>query len=345
MAIQLEHLSSETADARSSVAMYKIVSYPADFTLRVLHEKWKDDELIISKFQRKFVWTATQASRLIESFLMGLPVPEIFLYKEASQRQVVIDGHQRLRSVFSFFEGQLPDGRPFYLQGVNQRWLGKTYEELEDPDSRRLRDSVLRSIFVQQVDPKDDTSVYHVFERLNTGGTSLTPQEVRNCVYHGPFNDFLVSLNENAEWRRIIGSASPDKRMRDIELIARFFALAEAHRQYSKPMKDFISRFMGKHQQSTDNATFAAMFDRTVAAVLQSLGTKPFHVKRGLNAAVYDSVMVAFATSAKPAHGDIRQRYVRLLADGSYAKAVTSGTTDEESVLTRIQRARQHLFT
>ncbi len=344
MTIQLERIRSETADAKSSVALYKIVSYPADFTLRVLHEKWRDGELIIPKFQRKFVWTHVQASRLIESFLMGLPVPEIFLYKDPSQRDIIIDGHQRLKSIFSFFEGELPGGRPFYLRDVNERWVGKTYEELQDADKRRLRGSVLRSILVEQVDPKDVTSIYHVFERLNTGGTSLTPQEVRNCVYHGPFNDFLVELNEDPEWRDIVGTPEPDKRMRDVELIARFFALAEGRTDYTKPMKDFISKFMQTYQQSRDNSRFITLFKDTVSAVLRGLGDRPFHVKRGLNAAVFDSVMVAFATSKRPVPPDIRGRYRRLVQDERYMATTTAGTTDEVSVAVRMRRAQQLLF-
>jgi hypothetical protein len=344
MDIELENIPSEVADAKSSVALYRIVSYPADFTLRVLYEKWNDGELILPRFQRKFVWSATQASRLIESFLMGLPVPEIFLYRDPSQRQIIIDGHQRLKSVFSFFNGDLPDGRPFYLRGVNEEWAGKTWEELGDADKRRLRDSVLRSILVEQVDPEDVTSIYHVFERLNTGGTSLTPQEVRNCVFHGPFNDLLVDLNKDARWRNIMGTPDADKRMRDIELIARFFALADGHRGYTKPMKDFISAFMKKYQPSENNSRFIALFRDTVDAVLQHLGPKPFHVKRGLNAAVFDSVMVAFASANNIVPSDAKTRYRRLIEDKKYVKTTTAGTTDETSVATRIRRAQRILF-
>ncbi len=200
MSIELESIPSETADARSSVSLYKIVSYPADFTLRVLYEKWRDEELIVPKFQRKFVWTASQASRLIESFLMGLPVPEIFLYNEPSQKQIIIDGHQRLKSVFSFFDGVLPDGRPFYLRDVNQRWQGKTYEELEEADRRRIRDSVLRSIFVEQLDPRDVTSIY---VRERTALTFRNPKSdnvsrLLNEFSAGYSNQFSRRLNNKA---------------------------------------------------------------------------------------------------------------------------------------------------
>lgn len=275
---------------------------------------------------------------------MGLPVPAIFLYNELSERHLVIDGHQRLKSVFSFFEGKLPDGRLFSLKGVNQLWEGKLYEDLGDADARRLRDSVLRAVILRQVHPEDMTSVYHVFERLNTGGTTLTPQEVRNCVFHGPFNDFLVELNNDDTWRRITGSPSADRRMRDVELVVRFFSLVENSERYSKPMKDFMSEFMKVHQWSEDNGPYKALFDKATTEVVEHLGDKPFHIKRGLNAAVFDSVMVAFATSEGGRPPGIRSRYKRLLRDKDYQAATTSGTTDEHVVKTRIELARDILF-
>lgn len=172
----------------------------------------------------------------------------------------------------------------------------------------------------------------------------MTPQEVRNCIFHGPFNDLLIWLNQDADWRDIMGTPGPDKRMRDVELIARFFALADGHKKYTKPMKDFISQFMREHQQSEDNVGFTTMFSETVDAVLQALGVKPFHIKRGLNAAVFDSVMVAFASSEGPVPHDIRNRYQILVRDAQYVAATTAGTTDETTVALRIRRAQKILF-
>jgi len=344
VAMEFEAIASETEDAKSSVAFYEIISYPADYTLEVLHSKSRHQDLLIPRFQRGFVWTHVQASRLIESFLMGLPVPGIFLYKERSQKNLVVDGQQRLQSVFSFFEEELPDGRVFYLKGVNKRWEGKSWPQLGEDDQLRLKDCVLRATVVQQVHPHDMTSVYHLFERLNTGGTTLTPQEVRNCVYHGPFNDFIIELNTDPGWRHILGSPTPDKRMRDIELIVRLLSLAEDYKGYAKPMKDFMSGFMKRHQWSTDNAPFHSTFHKAVPSVLRCLGERPFHVRKGLNAAVLDSVMVAFATADAEPPSNIKTRYKQLLRHDRYAQAITSGTTDVEAVMDRIELATRILF-
>ena len=345
MTMLLERVQSETEDQQSGgQLLYKIVSYPTDFTLQILFEKWNSREITIPKFQRGWVWKHPQASKLVDSFLLGLPVPSIFLYKEPSQKYLVIDGHQRLLAICSFFDGILPDGKEFYLTGVSPQWEGKFFKDLREPDKRRLRDSVLRAVIVEQLDPKDTSSMYHIFERLNTGGTTLTPQEVRNCVYHGPFNEHLVKLNNDPNWRSIMGTPKPDKRMRDIELLVRFLALSERGDQYTKPMKEFVSNFMGSHQNDADVKEYEAIFETTVKKVALALDSRPFHIRqRGLNAAAFDCVMVAFAKAAS-VPGDIKARYSKLLPNPSFVAATTAGTTDVDTVKSRLKLAREVLF-
>ena len=236
----MEEIESEVEDATAAVPIYTISSYPTDPTLEVLHMRWQREEIRIPRFQRGWVWKHPQASQLIESFLLGLPVPGIFLYREhTTQHQLVIDGQQRLRSIWGFFEGRLPNVADFYLRDVDPRWEGQRFKELAESDRIRLRDSVLRATIVEQTDPEDNSSIYHIFERLNTGGTQLNPQEVRNSAAHGPFNDLMAELNNNADWRQVFGRPIPDPRMRDVELVVRFNALFEGSDSYSKPMKSF----------------------------------------------------------------------------------------------------------
>ena len=178
----LETVASEDEDRAEGTPLYRIVSYPSDPTLEVIKNMWERAELTIPPFQRGFVWTHPQSSKLIESFLLGLPVPEIFTYKEPDDTLLVIDGQQRLRTICGFFAESLPGGGRFYLKGVDPRWEGKLYSTLEEDERRRFRVAILRMVTVEQLDPADNKSVYHIFERLNTGGTGLTPQEVRNEV-------------------------------------------------------------------------------------------------------------------------------------------------------------------
>ena len=287
--VDFEDPLSELADRQSSPPSYEIATYPADFTLEVLKSKWDIGDIVIPPFQRGFVWSQAQASRLIESFLVGLPVPGIFLYTErSSEKSLVVDGQQRLRSVFYYMDGlfgEEQDGRrtTFRLKGLSEDspYYGKTYAELAEADEgavRRLKNSVLRAFVVRQLDPQDDTSIFHIFERLNTGGTLLHNQEVRNAVSSGSFNELLHELNGLPAWREILGKPKPDTRMRDVELILRFFALYHALNNYEKPMKDFMSRYMRQHARADDAAIeqYRSEFTRTTTAVLEHLGGHRF---------------------------------------------------------------------
>jgi len=354
--VDFERVASELDDQETSPAEYEIATYPADFTLDGLKLQWNAGDIVIPRFQRGFVWTQAQASKLIESFLVGLPVPGIFLYTEReTEKYLVVDGQQRLRSIFFYFEGLFGEERPnaqrtvFRLKGLadDSPYLGKTYADLETSNeaaARRLRNSVLRAFVIRQLNPQDDTSVFHVFERLNTGGTLLVGQEVRNAVYAGPFNELLLSLNIDPAWRAIVGRLEPDKRMRDVELI--LFSLRYALESYEKPMKDFMSRYMRQHARSSEQqvAGYRDVFESTASTVHQHLGERPFHLRAGLNASVYDCVFCAFSKNLEAVPSDIADRFQRLIASNEFDDVVRSGTTDVAQVRQRMTMAEQHLF-
>lgn len=351
--LELERVTSEDEDYQSAPAEYTIAAYPADFTLEVLHQKWGAKEIVIPEFQRSFVWKQAQASKLIESFLVGLPVPPVYLYNEReSQYSLVVDGQQRLKSIFYFFDGYFGEevhGRKpvFRLVGISHhsRFLGKSFEDLKGPDQRRLKGAVLRSFTVQQLDPADDTSIYHIFERLNTGGTLLANQEIRNCVYHGRLVEFLEELNQVTEWRGILGRPSPDTRKKDIELLIRFLAMRDLS-GYQKPMKDFLSRFMRKNQNASVESLkhTRRIFRETCTQLTEALGEKPFHIRSGLNQAVADAIMVAFSNHLGSVPADISERFKRLLLDEKFDGNTKYGTTDVDTVRERFSTAESVLF-
>ena len=341
----VERIASEEEDSESGVQIYRIRSYPSDPDLETLHSRWNRGEIEIPEWQRGFVWKPVQASRLIESFLVGLPVPGIFVFVDGDGgRQLVIDGQQRLRSLFGFIKGKFPDGSEFALKGVDERWEGKRFDSLEWTDRARLLHSILRVTYIEQLEPKDKgSSIYQIFERLNTGGTALTPQEIRNSSFHGPFNDMLRETNKDQVWRTIFGTPQPDARMRDIELIARFLALHEGSGFYAKPMKKFISDYMSRHQEEKNHQLQQQMFVESVQKVKDGLGERPFHIRRGINVAVFDATMVAFA-KAVSIPPDILGRYQTLLADPGFNKATKGGTTDLAFVKERLELASRILF-
>ena len=343
----IEQIQSEKEDGDEGTTIYRVASYPSDWTLEGLHLKWQRKEISIPPLQRGWVWSHVQASRLIESFLLGLPVPAIFTYREReTEHQLVIDGQQRLLTVFGFFDGELPrELGPFSLKGVSSQWEGKRFAGLEQSDKIRLRDSVLRVTVIEQLDPQDDTSINHIFERLNTGGTGLTPQEIRNCTSSGSFNNLLGDLNENQSWREVFGTENPDPRMRDRELILRFWALLDIGASYAKPMKAFLNKYMARHKKDTELESRKIHFIDTVSRVRETLGGKPFHVRgRGINAAVFDSVMVAFSGAPLELPSNLKERFETLKVNSGYVAATTSATTDVEAVKSRISLASKILF-
>lgn len=355
---ELEEVPSEVADHESSLRTFEILTYPADYTLEVLVDKWRKRQIVIPRFQRRFVWSQVQSSKLIESFLLGLPVPAIFLYSDPITNELlVVDGQQRLKTIAYFFEGFFGDeeqGRRtvFRLAGLEEHspYFGKTHEELEVSDPAafaKLNDSVLRAFVIKQLDPADDTSIYHIFERLNTGGTLLHPQEIRNCIHQGPLNDTLIALNSDPNWRKIYGRPKADKRQRDVELILRFLGLLYSADVYDKPMKDFLNRFMRLNRDPDVDTlqTFIESFRATTNAVLTALGERPFHIRAGLNAAVFDAVYVAVARHRDRAVSNaLAERYRRLVSDERFSDLIGSATTDKDVVDKRLALAESVLF-
>jgi Protein of unknown function DUF262 len=326
--------------------VYSISYYPSDLTLKGYLDKWLAGTLIVPKFQRNYVWDQTRASKLIESFLLGLPVPGVFLYRERqTNKQLVIDGQQRILSAIYYFRGDF-QGRPFRLQSVQQRWAGKSFAELAEADQLQLQDSVLRATIIQQLDPADDSSIYHIFERLNTGGINLSPMEIRRCLNEGELLDLLIELNTNDWWRVLIGQPRTDKRLRDIELLLRVLALYEWQPRYQKPMKTFLNEFMRAFRNPAEAWLSATRerFERAVANIIQSLGPKPFHLHGRLNMAVMDSVLVAFLSDGAPTENAASERYLTLTTDEVFLEAVSRSTSDEKVVERRFSRARDILL-
>lgn len=327
---------------------YSITSYGADYPVDAWVKRLEKGDIFIPSFQREYVWSINDASRFVESLLLGLPVPGIFLSKEyQSEKMLVIDGQQRLRSLQFFYNGVFkPTGKRFELRGVQEKFEGKSYSTLRPQDRRRLDDSILHATIVKQDEPSDDnSSIYHIFERINSGGRALSSQEIRASIYHGPFRELLADLNRNREWRAIFGKVN--KRMRDQELILRFLALYFYSEHYSSPMKGFLNRYMAQNRdlqaQSADR--LREVFSRSIGTIYEGLGEDAFRPKQYLNAAVFDSVMVGIARRLEEGslrdYAKLEQQYRLLLDDSEYQAAYQKSTAQERSVETRLRLATE----
>ena len=332
---------------------YEITAYGADYPVDSLIKRLDNSDIVVPTFdpeiegdegivgfQRRFIWSKPQSDRFVESLLLGLPVPGIFLVKQQSGVLLVLDGHQRLRTLQAFYGGVLR-GREYRLGKVQEQFEGLRYEDLNPEDRRRLDDSIIHATIVRQDEPSEgQSSVYLVFERLNTGGTNLQPQEIRVALYRGSMLALLRELNDDQSWRLLYGSKS--KRLKDHELILRFLALYERRDAYHRPMKEFLNLYMESRSNvaETEAERLAEAFRTTADVILETIGERAFRLRTAVNAAVLDSVMVGVAVRLE--QGDIddaeamREAYDSLLADDEFLLAVERATADEDSVRSRL---------
>ncbi|PIS44093.1 MAG: hypothetical protein COT22_12405, partial [Ignavibacteria bacterium CG08_land_8_20_14_0_20_37_9] len=193
----------------------KVYTEQGDPEITSLHQKWKRGKLNIQPdFQRGFVWDPIKASRLIESILLDIPLPVIYLSQEKDGIEYVIDGQQRLTSFFSFIDGKLL-GKDFKLNKLNvfTELNGSYFKDLPDELQDKILYYKIRTITFQK-ESKQDLK-FEVFERLNTGAVSLNDQELRNCIYRGKYNDLLWKLSEDETFCELLGYKEPQKRMLD----------------------------------------------------------------------------------------------------------------------------------
>lgn len=328
---------------------YDIASYPSDLTLNVLKSMWDSGTIEIPSYQRNFVWSIKQSSELIESFLLGLPVPPVFFYIDEKNKSIVIDGQQRILSVVYFFSGffgeaDKNDKRKIFKLELSKKspYNGLTFALLTEDDRRKLdSQSILRAINIRQLSPKPENNAscaYSIFERLNRGGTQLFEQEIRNCVFHGEFCDTLKILNENSHWRRLLGR-DLDKHQKDVELLLRAFSFSYYFSEYEKPMKEFLNNCMSKNRAMTTQQSreFSVKFHQVVKYIVEELGDKPFHVNGPLNTSTLDTIFPLIYGHFDNLPTGLSERYKLITKDEKFRELISIGSTDTKRVQDRME--------
>lgn len=186
----------------NTLTAYDIAVFYNTYNLSTLI-KWWGNKLIVPNFQRSYVWNQRQASEFVDSILRGLPVPSLFFYDDYG-RYLVVDGQQRLTSLYNYIEKREFGGKPFKLIGnVHEKWRNKNFEDLEQVDKDRLVDALLNATVMRQLLPDDgQSSMYLAFQRINTGGISLKAQEIRMAVSYGPLAILLDNLSKHEIFER-----------------------------------------------------------------------------------------------------------------------------------------------
>jgi hypothetical protein len=361
--------SDEQDDFYSDDDLFKIQSWGADLSFRELISRYDEDELVKPELQRYYVWDKSEASRFIDSILLGLPVPSIFLAKTKNEKLLIIDGYQRLMTVRDYVKGIFSkDGKVFRLsrtEKVHSKWRGKAFSELEDEEQRRIRNTTIHAIVFMQRNPSfGDTSLYQVFERINSSGRTLLPQEIRNCVYQGPFNSLLLSLNENESWRRLFGKEYRDDRMRDVEFILRFFALSSDQILFDDnppariSLKKYLNQFMDRFNDQSYMGDFSRRFESAISRVEKAFGvgafhnispTNPGHLVERFSPTLFDSILIAYYLSERDEMAEVPPHYamarkIELLSSEDYQRLLSQETMKVQNIRERIFKMYGALF-
>ena len=374
---------AESGDDSYPIDEFDLVSSPNDFNTKTLVDFIDSGVVNIPGFQRNFIWDVKRASRLIESMIVGLPVPQIFLYEQKGNNYLVIDGQQRLMSIYYFVKGRFPrkeqlatlrlnlkersaipsqllhkdeyftDFRlnlPESVPGRQNRFHRLDYSNLDDQYRSSFDLRTIRHIIVRQVGPCGDHAMYEIFNRLNSGGVNLTPQEIRRCTFDSAFYDMLYRTNTKDEWRQLVGKVVPDLHMRDVEILLRGFAMLISEESYRPSMVKFLNTF--SQNAISFNQAKLEQLDALLESFLKSCEDLPsdaFHSTQGrFSPMIFESVFVATCkrpySKDRPVKEKINPQSLRDLKDDPDFRAATqSQTTSFANVRRRLERASELL--
>ena len=328
--------ASTTADDRP------VSSQPHDWTLSTLRDKWNKGQLNLQpEYQREYVWKLRPElpSRLIESLLLEIPIPPIYFGRIEGGRLEVIDGQQRLQTMIDFINNKFELRRLERMGSLN----GKFFRDLSEEQQTKIFDVAIRSVVI---DAGTNTDLrYEIFERLNRGSMALNEQELRNCVYRGPFNDLLTELEKDSNWRKIRGTAIPDPRFVEREIILRFFAFVNRLQFYAGNLKRFLNDYMKSYalqgpDQIREQADIFCQTAQNIYSVFGAHSSRLYTVEERLNKGSWETKfsVAAFDIQASALVGkqnakvqacaeQLREQYLYLLLTDPMLRAAIEKQT------------------
>ncbi len=342
--VQIEDEIAEGAEEGSLIIDYPkehIIIEKNDRSLSELHRWYQAGRLIIdSEWQRSYVWDTPRASRLIESLLVDIPIPVIYLAKNESGKYEIIDGVQRLTSVFEYFAGNFALSGLEMLPDLNK----KKFSGLPIEQQNKLHDATLRTF---ELSPQTSKNLlFVIFERLNTGGVALNEMEIRNCIYRGRLNDLIKKLAVYDEFRKCVNQKNLNKRMLDRTLVLRFLAFYEKGYQKAQAgLKAFLNDFLDHYRDPTDAKLdeFEKQFKKAIRSAFTVFGDSAFRIRRydekgggqwgsHINASIFQVILVSFTNydlnQITQRADAIYEEYLDLIAsDGQWVDCVSKFTS------------------
>lgn len=303
-------------------------------------------------YQRNYVWDNKKASMLIESIILNVPIPVIYVSQEEDDSWSVIDGLQRLYSLKRFFDGKFKLSGLEILSDLNKSDINT----LNPKALRMLKNGLLRVIMITH--DSNEEIKYDVFMRLNTGSVHLTEQELRNCLFRGSLNKFLKEVVQNATWLKLMGLKEPHVRMADREMALRFLAIwknwdadSETLIGYKGRMKSFLNVFMSNHKdiKQTEAATWKQIFEETVNKVSHVYGINAFKrqgpdgtTEKTINRAIIDVIMLSSTQHSLEELMSKKEQISRCLIektnnDVDFKNSIKIGTSDTKVITFRLR--------
>lgn len=364
----------------TTISEYDITVSPNDFNVSTLFSLMDNGVIKLPAFQRNYVWDIKAASRLIESIILGLPIPQVFLYEKGKNNFLIIDGQQRLLSIYFFMKQRFPniEGKKqlrTYFTGdevidsaflANEQYFTNFSLQLPSPISTEVNKldklkyetlgeykhsfdflRTIRSVIIKQNEPEDsDSSMYEIFNRLNTGGQKLKPQEIRMSLYYSNFYKMLFELNNEQRWRTLLGQASVDLNFKDIEILIRSFAMLFGYQDYKATMTKFLNHF-SKISGNFDDTLIQYLRELFVSFLnsTENLAARDFFSQNSkFNISLFESVFVAVClppfSEKKTVSGKIeKSSFDALKNDGKFVDASQSSVGSKANVTTRMNRA------
>jgi uncharacterized protein with ParB-like and HNH nuclease domain len=310
---------------------------------------------IAPEYQRHFIWDDMRQSQLIESLLLGIPVPNLFMATNKDSSWEVIDGLQRLTTIVNFIGDEEiiiktnEKGKKLKLKDLEKldSLNGSYYEEL--PKSIQLM-FMTRPIRVTVLNDRTDFEVrYDLFERLNTGGVILHPQEIRNCVYLGKFKDFLNECSKNRDFLNVVKMTEKAERTGNKEeLILKFFAYYEDREKFVHSVKEFLNDYMAKKTKSfPELSQYKELFDRTFQLLDNSL---PDGIVRGNRKNItplilFEAVSIGVADLISNNEDHLIQpgRLEEVLNNEDLKRLTTGATNSRNKLIERIEFVKDYL--
>lgn len=312
-------------------------------------------------FQRRDRWSTAQQSRLIESLIMAVPIPPVFLAEEEYNSYSVMDGKQRLTAIYLYLTDQFALTGLEFWEELNKKKFSELNKTVRSGIDRRYISAVVL------LNESDLDIKFDVFERINTGGQNLTSQEVRNCMYRGRFNDLLIELSENKKFKKCLGL--PDdldklkkikiyQRMDDIQLVLRFFLFQNYEKNIIGNLKTSMNEYMkARKTDSVDYkelSVYRIIFTETINKVYKVYGDRAFRKWEPskkywttISAPLYDAVMYNFSNLSHDSIIGNENRIINgtqlLFEDKDFVESIRKGTNGLEANKTRVQKFMEML--